>query len=203
MSKNFTQAIEDDIRKLHDCGEEAVVIVDDPAKYPPELRNTLDGRTRRWFLKSWPPQRLAPDAEPIYVMLIVDPNIEDISCSGMGKLFIEHKVFKSLQSSITFATHDELDGFVIELAERIKKPVTYKVPIADATLPESNVPIAASPSPSAPRNRNFHASKGYTNEPKRCPACREARKAARGETSSGPRQKRQLFPAVCAQCGKN
>ena len=67
MSKNFTQAIEDDIRKLHDCGEEAVVIVDDPAKYPPELRNTLDGRTRRWFLKSWPPQRLAPDAEPIYV----------------------------------------------------------------------------------------------------------------------------------------
>jgi len=70
--------------------------------------------------------------------LIVDPNIEDISCSGMGKLFIEHKVFKSLQSSITFNTHDELDGFVIELAERIKKPVTYKVPIADATLPDGS-----------------------------------------------------------------
>jgi CxxC-x17-CxxC domain-containing protein len=50
--------------------------------------------------------------------------------------------------------------------------------------------------------QEFFQSKGYTNEPKRCPACREARKAARGETSSGPRQKRQMFPAVCAQCGK-
>jgi ubiquinol-cytochrome c reductase cytochrome b subunit len=44
-----------------------VVIIDDPSKYPPELRHTLDGRARRWFLRIWPPQRLAPDAEPVYV----------------------------------------------------------------------------------------------------------------------------------------
>ena len=52
------------------------------------------------------------------------------------------------------------------------------------------------------QEQEFYASKGYTNEPKRCPACREARKAARGEATSGPRQKRQMFAAVCAQCGK-
>jgi flagellar protein FlaI len=34
--------------------------------------------------------------------LIVDPYIEDISCSGMGNIFIEHKIFKSLKSSIVF-----------------------------------------------------------------------------------------------------
>jgi CxxC-x17-CxxC domain-containing protein len=52
--------------------------------------------------------------------------------------------------------------------------------------------------------QEFFASKGYTNEPKRCPTCREARKSARygdGGSSSGSR--RQMFPAVCARCGKD
>jgi archaeal flagellar protein FlaI len=70
--------------------------------------------------------------------LIYDPYIEDISCSGMGNVFVEHKIFKSLKSTITFSTFEELDDFVIRLAERIKKPVTYKNPIADATLPDGS-----------------------------------------------------------------
>ena len=70
--------------------------------------------------------------------IIIDPYIEDISCSGMGNIFIEHKIFKSLKSTINFSTFEDLDEFVIELAERIKKPVTYKNPIADATLPDGS-----------------------------------------------------------------
>ena len=52
--------------------------------------------------------------------------------------------------------------------------------------------------------QEFFASKGYTNEPKRCPACRQARKSERyGDSSYGSyRPRRQMFPAVCAQCGK-
>jgi CxxC-x17-CxxC domain-containing protein len=53
------------------------------------------------------------------------------------------------------------------------------------------------------QEQEFFASKGYTNEPKRCPSCREARKASRGESSGGPRERRQMFAAVCAQCGKD
>jgi CxxC-x17-CxxC domain-containing protein len=49
--------------------------------------------------------------------------------------------------------------------------------------------------------QEFYAAKGFTNEPKRCPSCREARKAERGGYSSY-RPKHQMFPAVCAQCGK-
>ena len=49
--------------------------------------------------------------------------------------------------------------------------------------------------------QEFFQSKGYTNEPKRCPACRQARKAER-YGSSGYRT-RQMFPAVCAECGKD
>lgn len=52
--------------------------------------------------------------------------------------------------------------------------------------------------------QEFFASKGYTNEPKRCPPCREARKLTRyGSGGSSSRSQRQMFPAVCAQCGKD
>ncbi len=52
-------------------------------------------------------------------------------------------------------------------------------------------------------------SRGYTNEPKRCPDCRQARKDRNGNSgnsygnsSYGYKPQRQLFPAVCADCGK-
>ncbi len=52
--------------------------------------------------------------------------------------------------------------------------------------------------------QEFFQSKGYTNEPKRCPSCREARKAERyGNGGYGHSSRRQMFPAVCAQCGKD
>ena len=50
--------------------------------------------------------------------------------------------------------------------------------------------------------QEFFQTKGYTNEPKRCPACREAKRAERYGNSSY-RSQRQMFPAVCAQCGKD
>ncbi|HLG11345.1 MAG TPA: type II/IV secretion system ATPase subunit [Dehalococcoidia bacterium] len=70
--------------------------------------------------------------------LIQDPNIEDISCSGVGAIFIEHKLFGGLKSNITFDETEALDDFVLRLSEKIKKPVTYKNPISDATLPDGS-----------------------------------------------------------------
>jgi CxxC-x17-CxxC domain-containing protein len=53
-------------------------------------------------------------------------------------------------------------------------------------------------------DQEFFQSKGYTNEPKRCPECRQARKAERFGSSGGGAggARRQMFPATCAQCGK-
>jgi len=56
-------------------------------------------------------------------------------------------------------------------------------------------------------DQSYHAQKGYTNEPKRCPACRAARRSEErgggsyggGGYSSAPRQ---MFTVTCAQCGK-
>ncbi|MFH1662934.1 MAG: CxxC-x17-CxxC domain-containing protein [Chloroflexota bacterium] len=54
------------------------------------------------------------------------------------------------------------------------------------------------------------ASRGYTNEPKRCPSCHQARKARQNSSngssyqnnSYGYKPQREMFPAVCAECGK-
>jgi CxxC-x17-CxxC domain-containing protein len=52
--------------------------------------------------------------------------------------------------------------------------------------------------------QEFFQSKGYTNEPKRCPSCRQARKTERyGNSGSGYTTQRQMFPVKCAQCGKD
>ena len=63
-----------------------------------------------------------------------DPYIEDISCDGVGPIFIEHKIFKGLKSVIEFKVSSELDEFVVKMAERIKRPITYRNPVIDATL---------------------------------------------------------------------
>jgi CxxC-x17-CxxC domain-containing protein len=49
------------------------------------------------------------------------------------------------------------------------------------------------------------ASRGYTNEPKRCPECRQSRKSERQGSGSfgGGSARREMFPAVCSQCGKD
>ena len=70
--------------------------------------------------------------------LINDPYIEDISCSGLGALFLEHKIFKSLKTNINFGSMEELDTFVIQISEKIGKPVTYRSPIVDAVLPDGS-----------------------------------------------------------------
>ena len=60
--------------------------------------------------------------------------------------------------------------------------------------------------------QDFFAQKGFTNEPTRCPDCRNARKASQGgggySTGGGygggyERREREMFPAVCSSCGKD
>jgi CxxC-x17-CxxC domain-containing protein len=56
----------------------------------------------------------------------------------------------------------------------------------------------------------FYAERGFT-DPQRCPECRAARKAQRNTSSGGYSSgggggsyggPRQMYPAVCANCGK-
>ena len=55
--------------------------------------------------------------------------------------------------------------------------------------------------------QDFYVEKGFENDPTRCPACRHARKQQSGGGrsggfgSNGSRPQRQMFSAVCANCG--
>ena len=54
--------------------------------------------------------------------------------------------------------------------------------------------------------QEFYASKGFTNEPRRCPNCRSARRGGGsegGSYSSGGSYggQREFFSATCASCG--
>ncbi len=53
-------------------------------------------------------------------------------------------------------------------------------------------------------DQQYHAEKGYTNEPRRCPSCRQSRRtggSSRSGTGYGTGQ-REMHPATCAECGK-
>jgi CxxC-x17-CxxC domain-containing protein len=50
--------------------------------------------------------------------------------------------------------------------------------------------------------QDFYAQKGF-GDPSRCSACRAARRGSRGEGSLAPSSRdREMYPAVCARCGK-
>lgn len=58
--------------------------------------------------------------------------------------------------------------------------------------------------------QEFHAAKGFSNEPRRCPNCRSARRNNRdsggrggsGGGYGGGGRSREMFDVQCAQCGK-
>jgi CxxC-x17-CxxC domain-containing protein len=56
--------------------------------------------------------------------------------------------------------------------------------------------------------QEFFASRGFSNEPSRCPDCRADRKASRGGAggysggySGGPSREREMFSVTCSSCG--
>jgi CxxC-x17-CxxC domain-containing protein len=52
--------------------------------------------------------------------------------------------------------------------------------------------------------QEFYATRGFQNEPGRCPECRAARKAQNGGASrmGDQRQPREMHTVTCAECGK-
>lgn len=49
--------------------------------------------------------------------------------------------------------------------------------------------------------QQFYQEKGFNNPPSRCPACRKVKKA-QFNAGRGGGSPRQMFDAVCANCGK-
>jgi len=73
--------------------------------------------------------------------LMKDPNLEDISCDGVGiPLYIYHRnpLIGSVKTNIYFETSDELDVFVNKLAQRCGKSISVATPLLGGTLPDGS-----------------------------------------------------------------
>ena len=95
---------------------------------------------------------------------IRDPYIEDVSCDGLGPIFVEHKIFGSCESNIRFDSEDELNEFVRRLSERSGRPVTFRNPIVDASLPDGSRINIVYGSEISMRGSNFTIRK-FTDKP--------------------------------------
>lgn len=68
--------------------------------------------------------------------LMRDPNIEDISCNGPGiPVYVWHRRYEYLPTSVVFRTSQELDEFVVKLAHLAGKHISVAYPVLDAIIP--------------------------------------------------------------------
>jgi flagellar protein FlaI len=68
-----------------------------------------------------------------------DSRIEDISCDGPTvPLYVWHRDYESIPTSVTFENENELDTFAAKLAYVSGKHISIASPIVDATLPDGS-----------------------------------------------------------------
>ncbi|MCI4322811.1 MAG: type II/IV secretion system ATPase subunit [Thermoplasmata archaeon] len=68
-----------------------------------------------------------------------DVEVEDISCDGVGiPLYIYHRKHGSIRSNLKFTNSEELDKYVVWLAQRSGKHISVASPLLDATIPDGS-----------------------------------------------------------------
>ncbi len=71
--------------------------------------------------------------------LMRDHLVEDISCDGVGiPIYIWHRKYESIPTNIVFEKEDELDSFVIKLAQRAGRHISIAQPLLDAALEDGS-----------------------------------------------------------------
>ncbi len=71
--------------------------------------------------------------------LMNDKLIEDIGCDGVGiPIYVVHRKFGSLETNVVFDDEEKLAEFVIKLAERCNRYISYASPMLDGSLPDGS-----------------------------------------------------------------
>jgi flagellar protein FlaI len=72
-------------------------------------------------------------------VMMRDPMLEDISCDGTGiPLFVFHREYKNTRTNVRYDSAEELETFVIALAQRCGKSISKAEPVLDATIPDGS-----------------------------------------------------------------
>ncbi len=70
--------------------------------------------------------------------ILNDENVEDISCDGYEiPVFVYHRKYGNMPTNVKFSK-EELDSYVLSLAQKANKHLSYANPIVDATLPDGS-----------------------------------------------------------------
>jgi archaeal flagellar protein FlaI len=72
--------------------------------------------------------------EPVFL----DPNLEDIHCTGVGTIKMIHKIFGMVDTNIEFHDDIALNKFVIEMSERVERPTSDANSVVDAMMPDGS-----------------------------------------------------------------
>ncbi len=99
--------------------------------------------------------------------LMHDKNIEDIHCDGANiPIFITHRnpLYGELQTNIIFKTKEELDSFVLRLAQKCGKALSIAEPLMDGSLPDGSRVQVTYGTDIAMRGSNFTIRK-FTEKP--------------------------------------
>jgi flagellar protein FlaI len=99
--------------------------------------------------------------------IMKDPNIEDISCDGVNiPVFVFHRDARlgSIPTNIVFEDPEELDSFIIKLAQLAGKSISINEPLVNGTLPDGSRLQATLATDIARRGSNFTIRK-FMEEP--------------------------------------
>ena len=96
--------------------------------------------------------------------LMADPHIEDISCDGYDvPLFVYHDEYTDIETNREFG-EEELDNFVIRLAQQSGRHISVGDPVTETTLPDGSRAELALGREVTPRGSAFTIRK-YADEP--------------------------------------
>ncbi|ELZ23879.1 type II secretion system protein E [Haloterrigena salina JCM 13891] len=93
-----------------------------------------------------------------------DPRVEDISCDGYDlPIFVYHDEYTDIETNVSFGA-DELDGFVVRLAQHSGRHISIGDPMVETTLPDGSRAELALGQEVTPRGSAFTVRK-YADEP--------------------------------------
>ncbi len=71
--------------------------------------------------------------------LLRDEFVEDISCDGVGvPIYVFHKKYQSIKTTISYKDDDELNSFIVYIAQKCGKQISVAEPILDGTTTEGH-----------------------------------------------------------------
>ncbi len=96
--------------------------------------------------------------------LMSDPHIEDISCDGYGiPLYAYHDEYQDIETNVSFG-EDELDDYVVEMAQQAGRHISVGSPIVETTLRDGSRAELALGEEVTPHGSAFTVRK-YSEEP--------------------------------------